>query len=234
MPHADATIILVPGLLSDETVWTPILPLLQALAPVRIADNRTGNSLSEMAENALALTEGPLMVAGHSMGGRIAFEMVRMAPRRIKRLVVLDTGAAPLSPGEREGRDRMTALSTHRGMAALAAAWLPPMLAERNRQDPMLVNELVDMVQRMTPEIHRRQIAALIARPDATPLLGQIACPTLFLVGENDEWSPPRDHAKMAEKLPDGALKIIPGAGHFAPIEAPQAVGRAIADWFTR
>ncbi|MEC7761173.1 MAG: alpha/beta hydrolase [Pseudomonadota bacterium] len=188
-----------------------------------VADVTSQDRIEKMAIDCLAIAEGPLEVAGHSMGARVAMEMARMAPGRVRRLALLDTGIAPLKEGEEDSRAEIVAYANENGMQALADRWVPPMVYEPN-QTPELMQSLTDMVLRKTPEIHERQIHALVNRPDASAYLSQIECPTLVMVGRQDQWSPVSRHERMVELLPNARLEIIEDAGHFAPLEQPDAV----------
>jgi len=224
---ADETIILVPGLLSDGVVWRAVDLALGGRGVV--ADLSTRDDLTRMAEDLLAANPGPLAVAGHSMGARVAMEMARLAPDRIRRLALLDTGIHPLRDGETEKREAITRFAHEHGMQALAERWLPPMVAERNQADAELMGTLTAMVLRMDADLHARQIRALTRRPDASAYLHRINCPALLVVGREDAWSPVAQHQEMARLLPHARLEIVDGAGHFAPVERPDAVARLVA-----
>jgi pimeloyl-ACP methyl ester carboxylesterase len=226
-----AQILLIPGLLCDETVWQPLLAQLGGKAAV--ADLSTQDDLTTMAQDCLAAHPGKLRIAGHSMGARVAMEMARAAPGRIERLALLDTGMHPLKEGERERRAGIVRFAHDRGMAALAERWLPGMVHAPNREDAALMRSLTDMVLAKDADLHERQITALVNRPDASAYLGSITCPVLLVVGEEDQWSPVAQHAEMARLLPRPRLEVIPGAGHFAPLEQPEAVAGLVAEFLT-
>ena len=217
-----ATTILIPGLLCDGYVWGPLIKTLPQNALV--ADLSTQDSIMQMASDCLALAEGPLRVAGHSMGARVAMEMARQAPERIERLALLDTGIHPLREGETEKRAQMVQLANESGMEALADRWLPGMVWAENHKDKRLMDELRAMVLSKSPQMHERQIKALVERPDASSYLNQIPCKTLLVVGRHDHWSPVAQHQDMLDLLPDAKLEIIEEAGHFAPVERPVEV----------
>lgn len=226
------TLVLIPGLLSDETVWRGVTDRLQNVLSCRVADVTGHDSLVSMAGEILERNEGPLFVAGHSMGARVALEMVRQAPHRILRLALLDTGVHPRKDGEEVRRQQLVDLAFEDGMKALAAEWLPPMVHENRVNDDELMALLTDMVCRMSPEIHQRQITALLNRPDATSLLDRIGCPTLLVVGRQDRWSPLAQHEQMLKLIPGSSLTVIEEAGHFAPVEQPEAVAEVLQLWF--
>jgi len=214
------TNLLIPGLLCDRFCWEPVLARLDAA----VADLSTQDNLTQMARDLLAQYPGPLRVAGHSMGARVALEMARLAPGRVEKLALLDTGIHPLKPGEPEKRAEIVQYAYDHGMQALAERWLPPMVWEGNQTDAELMAGLTQMVLRMNPDLHARQIKALVDRPDASACLGQITCPVLLIVGRQDQWSPVSQHEDMLSLLPDASLHVIENAGHFAPVERPDAV----------
>jgi len=225
------TVLLVPGLLCDETVWQSTLAALEGECDVRVADLSTQDNLTVMAEDLLAATPGALCVIGHSMGARVAMEMARLAPDRVVRLALLDTGIHPLKEGEPEKRAEIVAFAHENGMSALAERWLPGMVHPDRHGDADLMGALKRMVEAKNPALHERQIKALVNRPDASAYLGEIACPTLLLVGRQDAWSPVSQHEDMRRLLPDSRLAIIEDAGHFAPVERPDEVAKILRDW---
>lgn len=213
------TTLLIPGLLCDRVCWEPVLDRMEAIVP----DLTRQTSITQMAMDCLAMAEGPIRVAGHSMGARVAIEVARLAPERLEKLALLDTGVHPLKEGEVEKRAEIVAYAHEHGMQALVDKWLPPMVYAPN-QTPELMTKLKDMVLRQTPESHERQIEALVSRPDAAAYLPDIKCETLVMVGRQDQWSPVSQHEHMVELLPNARLAVIEDAGHFAPVEKPDAV----------
>lgn len=228
------TLILIPGLLSDRTVWEPVVARFAPQMPVVVADLSIQDSIEAMARDTLAATEGPLVVAGHSMGARVALEMVRLAPERVVRLALFDTGIHPRNATEEPRRRELVELAHTRGMAALAKSWLPPMVHEDRHGDADLMGALNAMVERMTPELHERQIRALLDRPDARPALASVACPLLIAVGRQDQWSPVAQHEEMNALVPHAELVVIEDAGHFAPIERPEATIAALERFLSK
>lgn len=226
------TLVLIPGLVSDAIVWQAVAEA--APLPAHHADVARDDSITAMAERVLLETDGELIVVGHSMGGRVALEMARIAPGRVRGLVLANTGHGPKREAELPKRYEMIALG-HKDMAELADVWLPPMMhPERSGNDPQLVARLKEMVLRAGPEVHERQIRALIGRPNATAYLPEIRCPILLLTGRQDGWSPVAQHQEIANAVPDAELAIIEDAGHFAPVEQPEAVTSRIVEWLQR
>ena len=224
-------IVLLPGLLCDATIWAAQIAVLKLHADVAIADFSQLDSLEDMARAALSVREGPLVVIGHSMGARVALEMIHAAPHRITWLGLLDTGVHPVREGEQADRQALVDLAFEHGMGALADRWLPPMVHEARRQDPLLMEPLKAMVMRATPEQHRRQIRALLNRPDARPLLPTIRCPALVMVGRQDRWSPLAQHEEIAALIPHAELSVVEESGHMSPVEQPEQVSNALLRW---
>jgi pimeloyl-ACP methyl ester carboxylesterase len=230
MPAA-ATICLLPGLLCDATVWEPQVRALAGRGQIHVADLWGLNAFPAMAEKVLAETQGALIVVGHSMGARVAFEMWRLAPERIKRLALLSTGFHPPGPNEEPKRMALVKVAYDQGMDAVADRWLPPMVHPDRVHDEALMAPLRAMVRRATPEIFEGQQRAGLARPDAGPYLDRIACPTLILVGREDSWSPVAQHQEMARRIKGSELVIIDHSGHMVTVEQPEAVNQALLDW---
>lgn len=216
------TVILIPGLICDEIVWQPVINRLNGAAKVAMAPDL--DNITEMAQEFLDRYDGALAVIGHSMGARLA-------PERIERLGLLDTGIHPLRNGEIEKRAEIVEFARKNGMEALADRWLPGMIYEPHQSNPNVMGPLRYMVLRADPELHARQINALVNRPDASSYLAKITCPTLLVVGRQDQWSPVSQHEVMLNLLPNARLEIVKNAGHFAPVERPNTVARIISEF---
>jgi pimeloyl-ACP methyl ester carboxylesterase len=184
-----------------------------------------------MARSVLETAPARFALAGHSMGARVALEVVRMAPGRVERLALLDTGMHPPREGEAASRGALVELAYTDGMAAMAARWLPPMVAPRRKADEALLGPLTEMVSRATPQIFEGQQRALLNRPDTAPALAAVACPTTVIVGRQDVWSPVAQHEDIVAAIPGARLVVIEDSGHMSPVEQPQAVAAALQAW---
>ncbi|MDK9697622.1 MAG: alpha/beta hydrolase [Siculibacillus sp.] len=225
-------IVFLPGLLCDAEVFAAQMAALAPVAEVAVADFTGCGSIEAMARLALARFDGPISLVGFSMGGRAALEAVRIAPQRVERLVLMDTGAGPARDGEAAGRMELVELARRDGMRALAARWLPPMVHADREADPTLIGPITAMVARMDAAIFERQIRALLGRPDARPGLAAIRCPTLVVVGRQDRWSPLEQNRELAETVPGARLAVIEDSGHFSPVERPEAVAEVLVEFF--
>ncbi len=227
---------MLPGLLCDRAVWQHQLAGLGDLADCTSVEWGTEDSLVEMARTALRQAPGRFSVAGHSMGGRVALEVFRLAPERVVRIALFNTGYQPRPQGaagedEERGRLALLAIARSEGMRAMATQWLPPMIHPDRRTDMALVNTIIDMFARKTPDTFAAQIRALLGRPDASGVLAQIRCPALLLTGREDGWSPHARHAEMAARIPGSQLVVIPECGHMSMLEQPGDVTAALRAW---
>jgi pimeloyl-ACP methyl ester carboxylesterase len=224
------TVFLLPGLLCDETIWSDQRRALAGVADVVIPDFRFVNSIPAMAQLVLDAAPQRFAVAGHSMGGRVALEVFRMAPDKVERLALLDTGIHPRAATEESKRGELVELARSRGMEALAARWLPPML---HPDHATLLGPLTEMVKRSSPETFANQQRALLDRPDARSVLLLVQCPTLVLCGRQDAWSPVSQHEEIAAAIPQSKLVIVEDSGHMSPVEQPDAVTKALCGWLS-
>ncbi|MDB5743039.1 MAG: alpha/beta hydrolase fold [Polaromonas sp.] len=227
---------LLPGLLCDRATWAAQCEALAELADCRVPVYRTLDSIEAMAAHVLrAAPSGRFALAGHSMGGRVALEVLRRAPERVDRLALLDTGFQGLAPGdagekERAGRCQLLSRARAEGMRAMGAQWARGMVHPAQVGTPVF-EEILAMIERSTPDMFDAQIRALLNRPDASALLTQIRCPTLLLCGRDDLWSPLARHEDMQRAIPGARLQVIEACGHMTTMEQPQAVSRALAQW---
>jgi len=230
------TLVLVPGLLCDDTVWQPQAAVLGARVQLQVARHGTADSLGRMAEQILDLAPPRFALAGHSMGGRVALEVLARAPERVTRLALMDTGHEGLAAGEagereRAGRMRLVAIARAQGMRAMGADWVRGMVHPRRVDDTALIGAILDMIERSTPDLFEGQQNALLARPDRSGLLPTIRVPTLVLCGHEDAWSNLDRHRVIAGLIPSSVLVDIPDCGHMCTMEQPEAVGAALLAW---
>jgi pimeloyl-ACP methyl ester carboxylesterase len=225
------TICLLSGLLCDDTVWATQVDALRQRHDVKVMHFAGFNSIGAMAAHVLANTPERFLLAGHSMGGRVALEVYRQAPERVQKLALLDTGYGPAAADEPEKRGMLVRKALAEGIASIAETWARPMIAPCNLADGALLERILNMVGRMSGEIYARQTQALLTRPDATPVLSKIHCPTLLLCGKQDTWSPPARHEYMAASIPGSKLRLIDDCGHMSTMEQPGEVLASLEEW---
>jgi pimeloyl-ACP methyl ester carboxylesterase len=230
------SLVLVPGLLCDATVWQEQVAALGNARSVHVAAHGLADSLEQMAAQILAAAPAAFALAGHSMGGRVALEVLRQAPARVTRLALLGTGHEGRAPGEKGERERLLRLgwidlAQREGMLAVVRQSPLLMLHPAHGRSAALVATIEAMGVRAGVAQFEAQIHALLARPDCTTLLGRIRVPTLLLAGCEDNWSPLARHEEMAHLIAGSRLVAVPECGHMSTMEQPAAVTRALRDW---
>jgi len=238
-------LVLLPGLLCDDAVWSAQVSGLAHYADSVVVDYGLRNSLPDMARHVLnSAPFASFSLAGHSMGGRVALEVVRLAPQRVQRLALLDTGFEPLpanEAGEQETAKRYALLKQAKqaGMREMAKVWATGMVHTDHLHTP-LFDSILDMVARRSFEQFEAQIAALLARPDAEPVLRRMACPTWLICGRQDAWSPFTRHEIMFDMLPShldqhgqqlNRLLAIEHCGHMSTMEQAEEITNLLATW---
>ena len=225
-------LLFLPGRICDARVFAR---QLAAFPDSRAVDGYgCADSLEAMARVALEQAPESFDLFGHSMGGRVALEVFRLAPQRVRRIALCSTGVHGLGTDEPAKRAGLKAIGHEQGFEALVDAWLPPMVGEHNRADESRYGPIRQMCLDQDQALFDRQIGALLARPEQESLLSRIACPALVMTGALDGWSPPAQHAAIAAVLPNSTLVTVEGAGHMLPLEAPEAVNEAIRDWLAQ
>ncbi|MCB1359434.1 MAG: alpha/beta fold hydrolase [Maritimibacter sp.] len=225
------TLVTIPGIMSDTRTWAPVAEALKShVGGVHVADTTRDATLDQMASRALSETTGDLIVIAHSMGGRVAMEMGRQAPGRVKAMVLSSTSAE--GPGPNEQAHRQSRIdAANADMAGYAQNWAPKVLSKAGAQDDALVARIRQMVIDCGPAVHERQNLALLHRPDATAYIGDFPFPVLLITGAEDHLSTESVHAEIAAQIPDATSVVIDGAGHLLPFERPEAVARTVRDW---
>lgn len=224
-------IVLVPGLNCSARLYAEQVPALWDSGPVTIADHRRDDSVGAIAARILATAPPRFALAGLSMGGYIAFAIVREAPERVARLALLDTSARPDTPEQTERRHSMIALAEG-GRFAEAPDLLFPVFVHRNRHDDEALRAIVrTMAEETGSDAFVRQQKAIMTRPDCRPLLKSIRCPTLVLVGDGDALTPPVLSEEIAAGIAGSRLVRVPDCGHLSTLERPEAVNRALVEW---
>ncbi len=224
------TLLLLPGLLCDGRLWRDQIEVFGASRRVVVACLTGHDSIAAMAEAALAGLDGPLAVAGLSMGGYVALEIARRAPGQVKRLALFDTSARPDTPEQTERRRGLLALSQS-GQFRGVTPRLLPMLVHPSRLDGPLAAEVMAMAERVGRDAFLRQQTALTGRIDSRPHLPAIRAKTLVAVGEDDLMTPPYLAEEIAAAIPGARLVRFTGSGHLPSMEVPEAVNATMAEW---
>jgi pimeloyl-ACP methyl ester carboxylesterase len=232
MPDAASLpIVLIPGLTCTPRLYAEQIPALWPFGPVTVVDHRRDDSMAAIARRILADAPPRFALAGLSMGGYLAFEILRQAPQRVAKLALLDTGARADTPEQTERRHVLMAQAKAGGFAEVADLAFPLYVHRDRHNDAALKSIVLKMAAETGLEAYLRQQQAIIGRPDSRPGLSAISCKTLMLVGEGDQATPPELAREIAGGIPGSRLVIIPGSGHLSTLEKPDAVNQALADW---
>lgn len=224
-------ILLVPGLLCSEEIFAPQMPVLWPHGPVMIASTLAGETLAEMATQILAGAPPTFALAGLSMGGYLAFEILRQAPERVSRLALLCTSARPDTPEQVAARRRMVDQARAVGFERFCALGADALVHPSRKGDPTLNALSARMGLVVGLEAFARQAEAVIGRPDSRPLLSSITAPTTIIVGDADPLTPMALSEEMVGLIPGARLTIAPDCGHVITHERPERVNAALRDW---
>ncbi|WP_186102092.1 alpha/beta fold hydrolase [Burkholderia gladioli] len=224
-------IVLIPGLLCTAEVFAPQIPALWPYGPVTVASTLEGDSIAAMAAAILANAPPRFALAGFSMGGYLAHEILRRAPERVTRLALLSTSARADQPIQIEMRQALLEAATLGDYDTVLANATLNTAHVSLRRDPVFAATKRRMAADIGRAAFARQTAAVIGRPDSRRELPSIAVPSLVLVGDSDPVTPPEFAREMAEAIPGAKLVIVSECGHTSPLERPEAVNAALRDW---
>lgn len=227
-------LLLIPGLLCDGRLWQHQLAALADAADMTVGDHSTHDNLYEIAATLLTKAPPRFAVAGLSMGGYIAFELLRQAPERITHLALINTAARPDSPEKRQRRLDFMALATRGRFRGVSHALLPLLIHRDRLDDRELAGTVSAMARDSGVEAYLRESRAIVDRPDSVPMLAGITCPTVVIGGLQDQLTPPECQQEIADGIAGAELILLDRCGHLAPLEHPQAVNAALRKLLTR
>lgn len=225
------TVLLLPGMLCDAAVWQHQIAALAPFVDLQVPVFRGFRSFAAMADHVLALAPARFSLVSHSMGGRVAIELLRRTPERIAQFVIMDAGVHPVAAGEYERNRQLLSLAASGGLAAVADQWIPFMLHPQRHADAALCERIRRMVLRNSVEDLRGQLEAAEQRPDQTAYLASIQHTVRIVCGEQDNWNPLPLQQQLKAALAAAELVVIPDCGHMAPMEAPERVNQLLLDW---
>ena len=222
---------LIPGLLGSARMYAAQIPQLWRAGPVMIADHTRDDSMGAIARGILGTAPPRFALAGLSMGGYIAFEILRQAPERIAKVAFLDTSARADTPEQIAMRRAQMTLASQGRLAEVVEQQFPRLVHQNHRADPALRQVFTLMAEDVGAAAFIRQQTATLGRSDSRSTLGSIRCPTLVLVGEDDEHTPPERAGEIAAAIHGARLVTDPQSGHMSTLEQPDAVARALLQW---
>ncbi|WP_119066366.1 alpha/beta fold hydrolase [Rubrobacter indicoceani] len=221
-------LVLIPGLLCDRRLYALQMAALENDFDFLVADVSQDASVGEMAKRLLADAPEKFHLAGLSMGGYVALEVMRRAPERVEKLALLDTSARPDSAEQKETRTELVEAAKSGKFQEVAEGMPEKLLHGSRMQDEKLVSLVVQMGVDTGTEAFARQQTAIMARPDSRPDLPNITCPTLVLCGGDDALTPPEVHEELAGGIPNTTLRVLEKCGHLSTLERPQEVNEAL------
>jgi pimeloyl-ACP methyl ester carboxylesterase len=222
--------VLVAGLNCSARLYAEQIPALWQFGPVTVADHRHDDSMTAMARRILAAAPPHFALVGLSMGGYVAFEIMRQAASRVAKLALLDTGARGEAPERTEQRKPLIALAKSGCFAEILESQYPTLVHRSRHNDAALKATVRAMNAETGAEAYLRQQQAIMTRVDSRPSLAAIKCPTLVLVGDSDEATPPDLAREMATAIPGAKLVVVAECGHLSTIERSQAVNKSLIE----
>ena len=227
-------LLLIPGLACTGALFQAQVPVLSRARPVLVAEHGRHDSMGAIAAAILAEAPARFHLAGLSMGGYIAFEILRRAPERVGRLCLMDTSARPDTPEKTALRQEALAEVAAGRYMEMSAESVALSIAPSRVGDRALEAAILAQARETGPEVWRRQMRAIMGRVDSRPDLPGIGAQTLVIVGEDDRITPP-DHAReMAAAIPGARLEVLADCGHMSSMERPGEVTRLLLDWLAQ
>jgi pimeloyl-ACP methyl ester carboxylesterase len=224
-------LLMIPGLLNTGRVFRPQIDALSDRIECRVAEPWHHDSIAAMAEAALALAPPRFALAGFSMGGYVAFEILRRAAERVERLALIDTQATPDSPEATKRRRGLLEQSRIGRFHGVTPTLLPQLVHPAHLQRPDVVQPILEMAREIGADGFVREQQAIMARADSRPLLVDIDVPTVVIVGRQDQVTPLQRAEEMAADIAPSQLVVIEECGHMAPLEKPAEVTAALGRW---
>ena len=223
-------LVLLPGLLCDERLWRDQARDLGDIADPTIPDLTLDDTVSAMAKRVLDAAPERFALAALSMGGYVAFEILRQQPERVTRLALVDTSASPDTPQRIAQRLAGIESLRHGRFFGVTARMLPQLVHARHVQGPV-GEEVREMAKRVGGDAFLRQQNTILNRPDSRPLLASIKMPTLIAVGDSDILTPPSDAEEMHRNIAGSSLHVFPACGHLPPMELPEETSALLRRW---
>lgn len=226
-------LVLLPGMMCDARLFLPQIVALSAEIPVQVAPVTIGDTIEAIARNVLTAAPERFALAGLSMGGIVAMEVLRLAPRRISRIALMDTNCQSEMPNVAAAREPQIVGAQAGRLAEIMRDEMKPNYLAPGPQRLDVLNTVMDMAMDLGPDVFVRQSRALQRRPDQQATLRKAKTPALIICGEYDALCPVRRHEFMAHLMPNARLEIIADAGHLPTLEQPSAVTDLLRHWLS-
>lgn len=224
-------LVLACGHMCGPGQWHHQIDDLSDVLDIVVADLTLDDTIAAMAERLLDMAPPHFSLAGFSLGGFVAFEVMRTAAERVDRLVLIDTSARPDSAERAARRKQEIARAENGEFESLLEPWIPTLVSDNHPERPTLLKTIKNDAEEIGPVAYLRQQRAMLLRPDSRDGLRNIKCPTLVVCGQDDRLTPVELHVELAAAIPHSKLSILEGAGHVTTIEQPEVVSALLRSW---
>jgi pimeloyl-ACP methyl ester carboxylesterase len=224
-------LVLLPGLLCDAALWQHQIEGLGDRCQIMVGDLTRGGSIADIAEEILDEAPTRFALAGLSMGGYVAQEIMRKAPDRVERLALVDTKARADTVEQRKTRESLIRLADVGKFKGVTPKLLPNLIHPSRMDDPGVAGVVMEMAERVGQEAFKRQQTAILGRKDGRADLYAVRVPTLILAGREDLLCPPETQEEMAAHIPNARLELLDVCGHLAPLERPAETNKIFDEW---
>jgi pimeloyl-ACP methyl ester carboxylesterase len=228
------TLVLLPGLLNTRRVFEPQIEALSDTADCVVPELWRHDTIGAMADATLALAPPTFALVGFSMGGYVAFEVLRRATQRVERLALMDTQAVPDSTESTKRRRALLDQTKIGRFHGVQRSLLPQLVHPRHVNDDTISQPIFDMAQEIGADGFVREQRAIIDRADSRPLLVDIGVPTVVIVGRQDQVTPLPRSEEMAADIANSRLVVLEECGHMSPLEKPAEVTAALRRWLSQ
>ena len=230
---AKLPVVFLPGLLCNGALWQHQITAFSDQIEAQVADLTQYNNIQAMAESVLQRAPRQFALSALSMGGYVAFEMMRQAPERLLKLCLFDTSARPDTPEQQQRRRLLLQLSKSGKFKGVTPRLLPMLVHPDHLKDEHITGTIMRMAEEVGREAFQNQQTAILGRIDSRPYLAAIKCPVTIIGGQQDEVTPPKIVQEIADHIPQAQLHLIEKCGHLAPLEQPQQVNPLFAAWLS-
>ncbi|MDE1152137.1 MAG: alpha/beta hydrolase [Micavibrio sp.] len=230
MADVQTGLVLIPGFMTDETLWQYIQPTLEKIMPVTAADYGAGSTIESMAQHVINLCPPRFVLLGFSLGGYIAREVVYNIPDRVAGLVLIATSARPDSLEQNKRKSAAALASNPAGhFGGLSRSSIAASLHPARARDDALIENIRAMGQRLGQDAFMRQSA--VGRSDDRTRINSLHCPTLVIAAADDKLRTLDEARELQNGISGASLEIIEASGHMIPLEQPQKLLHIITPW---
>lgn len=228
---AGLPIVFIPGLMCTGRIYQHQAEALGHTHPVLLANHWSHDSMAGIARSILDVAPEKFALAGTSMGGYAALEIMRQAPERVAKLILMSTSAKPDTPERSADRRKQVEGARKHGLRAGTKALYPKLVHPARHEDAPLLTTFYEMAEELGVEAFAKQIESIIGRVDSRPGLGKIKAPTLVIAGKDDALITPDNSEEIACGIPGARLELVGYCGHMGMIERPETYTKLISDF---